>query len=100
MRLQCNTYPISRTYLARNPSFASFRPSKDTAASRSGVGKVNASPSPAHGSPNVRHRLATMSFVFDHEQFTVAIVFNTSSKTVAYRSSTPVRFDRQCRRTA
>ena len=58
-----------------------------TAASRSGVGKVNASPSPAHGSPNIRHRLVTMSFVFDHEQFVVQMVFTASSKTVAHRSS-------------
>ena len=41
-----------------------------------------------------------MSLVFDHEQFTVQIVFTVSSKTVAHRSSAPVRFDRQRRRTA
>ncbi len=90
----------SATYLALNPSFASFRSPSDTAASRSEVRKVNASPSPAHGSPNIRHRFATIDWVFHQEQFVVQIVFTVSSKTVAHHSNAPVLSDRQCRRTA
>ena len=41
-----------------------------------------------------------MRSVFCHWQFTVQMVFTTSSKTVAERSKAPVRHDRQERNTA
>jgi hypothetical protein len=69
-RPRCRSPPSTRRansdmYRARNPSFASFRSSSNTAASRSRVGKVNESPS--HGSPNIRHRFATIDLVFHQE---------------------------------